>query len=230
MSSARENILNRIGKTLKSGRTKDWQLIPESRMQTPPRLIRPLLPDNLLTCFIEKLHLGGGSFAQIDNINQLETEIERYLADHKLPYRLRLAPSLQSLKMIRLDISYGKSDGHDLVSLTPAFCGIAETGSVVLLSGSNDPTSLNFLPDVHIVLLKQQQLVAHMESAWEKIRSEGLNTDGTVPRSINLITGPSKTADIEQTLQIGAHGPRSLHVIFLTALSEKQTSIKTPDA
>ena len=129
--------------------------------------------------------------------------------------RLKLAPALKHINWHSdIDISYGKSDGNDLVSVTPAFCAIAESGSVVLLSSPDSPTSLNFLPDVHFVIVEASQLVAHIEDAWTKLRQ--LNA---IPRAINIITGPSKTADVEQTLQIGAHGPRQLRVILITANS-----------
>ena len=81
---------------------------------------------------------------------------------------------------------------------------------MVLLSGPDSPTSLNFLPDYHVVLVRAPQLVRHIEDVWQRLRERG-----DVPRTVNFITGPSKTADVEQTLQLGAHGPRSLHVIYV---------------
>jgi len=80
-----------------------------------------------------------------------------------------------------------------------------------LLSGAHSPTTLNFLPDVHIVIVRRQQIVTHIEDVWRRMRSEV----NEVPRTINFITGPSRTADIEQTIQLGAHGPRSLHVVLV---------------
>ncbi|MCP3895905.1 MAG: lactate utilization protein C, partial [Bacteroides sp.] len=64
-----------------------------------------------------------------------------------------------------------------------------------------------------IVIVDTKQLVPHYEDVWEKLRMFG-----EVPRAINFITGPSKTADVEQTLQIGAHGPRNLHVVLVSDL------------
>jgi L-lactate dehydrogenase complex protein LldG len=102
---------------------------------------------------------------------------------------------------------------QDVVSITGVFAAIAETGTLVLLSGAHSPTTLNFLPDVHIVVVRRQQIVTHIEDVWRRIRSELED----MPRTVNLITGPSRTADIEQTIQLGAHGPRSLHVIVVDA-------------
>ncbi|WP_432698038.1 LutC/YkgG family protein [Marinobacterium sp. YM272] len=99
----------------------------------------------------------------------------------------------------------------DEASLTCAFCGIAETGTLMLYSGEDSPTTLNFLPDTHLVVLRASTIVGPYEDAWQMLRDA---TGGEMPRTVNLITGPSRSADIEQKLQMGAHGPRRL-VIFL---------------
>jgi len=79
------------------------------------------------------------------------------------------------------------------------------------LSGANSPTSLNFLPDNYLCILRRERLVKHIEDVWQRLRDEHTG----LPRAINFITGPSRTADVEQTIQLGAHGPRRLHVILL---------------
>jgi L-lactate dehydrogenase complex protein LldG len=99
------------------------------------------------------------------------------------------------------------------VSVTGAFAAIAETGTLMLLSGPSGPTTLNFLPDNHIVVLRASQLVGAYEEAWGRLRE--LYGPGKLPRTVNLITGPSRTADIEQTIQLGAHGPRRLHILVV---------------
>ena len=200
MSAARDNILKRI-KATQNG----------SRANSLPELIRPRINPDQLVQFREKLELGGGRFHQVDNHAAAAALIVDFLIEQKLPMLLRLSPALQHMQWNdTVEVSYGRSDGKDLVSITPAFCAVAETGSVILLSGPDSPTSLNFLPDYHFVIVEASQLVSHMEDAWTKLRQQE-----TTPRTINLITGPSKTADVEQVLQIGAHGPRQLCVIFV---------------
>ena len=99
------------------------------------------------------------------------------------------------------------------MSVTPAFAGIAETGTLMLTSGKDRPATLNFLPETHIVVLKASQVVGAYEDAWDLLRqAEG---EGVMPRSVNLITGPSRTGDIEQKIQLGAHGPRRLHIVVV---------------
>ncbi|MCP4390409.1 MAG: hypothetical protein GY802_19095, partial [Gammaproteobacteria bacterium] len=143
--SAREQILNRVRALTAEKKGDD----PARRIAEPPCLIRPDLGDDLVHRFGEKLALGGGSLARVQGLQQTVFEIERFMRDAELPLSIRAAPALRDLPWgDALEVSFGPSAGDDLVSVTPAFCAIAETGSVVLLSGEHSPTTLNFLPDV----------------------------------------------------------------------------------
>ena len=93
------------------------------------------------------------------------------------------------------------------------FRGIAETGTLALVSGADNPTTLNFLSDNHIVVLSRDAILADYESAFAKLR--GAYGKGGAPRTLNFITGPSRSGDIEQTLLLGAHGPRRLHIVIV---------------
>ncbi len=212
MSSARNNILSKVKDAVSGAREGEWQAELDRRIVQPPAMIRPALTGSLLESFKQKLALGGGTFEQIDTIDEAPATISRYLQTHGWTTNIRVAPKLKEMAWGEtLQVSFGNTRGEHLASVTPAFCAVAETGSVVLLSSDKSPTTLNFLPDTHIVLITKDQLVSHIEDVWEKLRALG-----EIPRSINFITGPSKTADVEQTLQIGAHGPRELHVVLIS--------------
>ncbi|MGE3831437.1 MAG: lactate utilization protein C, partial [Parvibaculaceae bacterium] len=101
----------------------------------------------------------------------------------------------------------------DKASLTHAFAAAAESGTVIQLSGPDNPTTLNFLPEAHIVVLKAADLHASYEEAWARLRA--LYGPGNMPRTVNMISGPSRTADIEQTIVRPAHGPKDMHVIIV---------------
>ena len=145
--------------------------------------------------------------------------IADYLRSHNLPQALRHGadPLLKKLPWKKgapsLRLSEGRADPADEVSVAHAFAGVAETGTLILLSGPDNPTTLNFLPETHIVVLESGDLVGTYEEVWTRLREKF--GEGEMPRTVNMITGPSRTADIEQTLELGAHGPRRLHVIIL---------------
>jgi L-lactate dehydrogenase complex protein LldG len=98
------------------------------------------------------------------------------------------------------------------VAVSHAFGGVAESGTLVLTSGRDNPTTLNFLPDTHIVVIDAKDIAGDYETLWARLRGQG-----AMPRTVNWITGPSRSADIEQTLILGAHGPRRLHVMVVGA-------------
>ncbi|MFZ1413852.1 MAG: LUD domain-containing protein, partial [Defluviicoccus sp.] len=112
-----------------------------------------------------------------------------------------------------LQLATGAAVDGDRASVVIAFAGIAETGTVMLLSSPSSPATLNFLPEMHIVILPEAAIVGAYEDAWTNLRAT--LGPGVMPRVVNWITGPSRTADIEQTLLLGAHGPRLLHILLL---------------
>ena len=112
-----------------------------------------------------------------------------------------------------LTVTTGASDGGDLVGVSQAFGAVAESGTLMLASGRDNPTTLNFLPDTHVVIVDAADVAGDYETLWIRLRER--YGEGVMPRAVNLITGPSRSADIGQTLILGAHGPRRLHVIVV---------------
>ena len=99
----------------------------------------------------------------------------------------------------------------DLVGISGCFCAIAETGTLLLLSGPDSPATVSLLPETHIALVQVSRIVATMEDAFALLRSER----GSLPRALNFISGPSRTGDIEQTIVLGAHGPYRVHILLV---------------
>jgi L-lactate dehydrogenase complex protein LldG len=110
-----------------------------------------------------------------------------------------------------LTIEARPTTGDDRLGITGAFCAIAETGTLVILSGMDTPTATTLLPDTHIAVLHASRIVPGMEEAFALIRRE----HGLLPRAVNMISGPSRTGDIEQTIVLGAHGPYRVHILVL---------------
>ncbi len=112
-----------------------------------------------------------------------------------------------------LSLRRGRGEATDQVSITGAFAGIAETGTLVMASGPEHPVTLNLLPDTHIAVLRESDIVGGYEEVWGRLRA-GYGKD-RMPRTVNTITGPSRTGDIEQTIELGAHGPRRVHIVVV---------------
>ncbi len=216
MSSSREAILGSIRQAL--GRT--GPVAPASAAELDQRLadhqvhVQPALEGDLPARFVAKLEAVAGSVARVSRIDDVAGAVLAYLDRNNLP-REFVATDDAVLSEIqwpeRVTVGRRAAGAEDRVSVTGAFTAVAETGSVVLLSGAATPTTLNFLPEDHIVVLRAAQIVPHIEDVWVRLRAEF----GALPRTINFITGPSRTADVEQTIQIGAHGPRRLHVVLI---------------
>ncbi len=155
--------------------------------------------------------------AQVDHAGDVPSEVATYLRDRNLPAKLRAGadPLLAAMpwQATHLEISYGSSDDNDAVGLSHAFGAVAESGSLVLVSGQANPTTLNLLPETHIVVVAAADIVGDYEEIWRRLRAA--YGKGVMPRSVNFITGPSRSADIGQKMQLGAHGPRDLHIIIV---------------
>ena len=221
MSEAREQILAGIRRSLKRGRldaARETELrdrVAAHRRNLVPARAAALDDPGRVDLFVEMAEGVQATVARVNSPAAVPEAVARYLAAENLPADLVLAPDL-SLDDILWDARpllrtrRGRAEAGDRVSLTRCFVAIAETGTLMLISGAETPTTLNFLPDTHIVLVYADQVVATYEDGWDRLR-----TDGGMPRAINFITGPSRTGDIEQRIELGAHGPRRLHIILI---------------
>jgi L-lactate dehydrogenase complex protein LldG len=170
-----------------------------------------------LATFTTEAERAQASVTEVREWADAPAEIARYLRESNCPATLRMGddPRLVGLPWgeTLLDIQRGPSDGGDANSVSAAFAGVAETGTLALVSGADNPTTLNFLADNHIVVLPRDEIEADYESVFAKLR--GVYGKGAAPRTVNFITGPSRSADIEQTLLLGAHGLRRLHIVVV---------------
>jgi L-lactate dehydrogenase complex protein LldG len=225
MSEGRRTVLASVARALgREGPEAGTRAELERRLREPRRNLIParsadLPPAQRARLFIEMAREAAATVAVLPSAEAAPAAIADYLRRENLPPEIRIAPdpALEDLPWRDrplLSISRGRARGSDAVSLTRAFAAIAETGTVMLHSGPHAPTTLNFLPDTNIVLLEAERIVGAYEEAWALLRRA---SGGAMPRTVNFITGPSRSADIEQTLQLGAHGPRRLHILVIDA-------------
>lgn len=208
--SSREQILGKIRKSLGRGVLSAEQIsVLEARLATPPLHEQPQVNADLALQFTQKLLKVGASFSEVENASLIPFALIALLKAWELPLQVVIDAHLQALPWTNdIQCAVRAAQDSDKVSVTEAFAAVAETGTVALLS-SHSPTTLNFLPETHVVIVRRAQIAANLESVWGKLRQQNM------PRTVNLITGPSRTADVEQTIQLGAHGPRRLHVILV---------------
>jgi len=220
--SAREEILANIRRSLGvNGAEAPRRMAVEDRLAAARSGIIPARGQGdraaQAATFKGEAERAQASVAEVESAADAPGEIARFLRDSNLPATLRMGddPRLAAMPWdaTTLEIAHGPSDGHDLNAVTAAFAAIAESGTLALASGPDNPTTLNFLPDNHFVVVAASDIVGDYESVWRKLRAR-YGRD-VMPRTVNLITGPSRSADIEQTLELGAHGPRQLHVLMI---------------
>ncbi|MBX3534838.1 MAG: lactate utilization protein [Xanthobacteraceae bacterium] len=168
--------------------------------------------------FRQMVEHAKASIVMLDSKDDVPAAVAAYLRSKNLPQSIRHGDD-ERLSLIpwakerTLEVTKGASDGAQLASVSYSFAGVAESGTLVMLSGADNPTTLNFLPDHHLVVVDERDIAGDYETIWDRLRERfGANA---MPRVVNWITGPSRSGDIEQTHLLGAHGPRSLHVLVV---------------
>ncbi len=217
MTDARAAILGDIRRALGRGvLDDDTAAALDARMASPVANTIPARGGApVVDGFIAMAERSGATLARVATWAAVPLAAADFIDESGLPMRLVMAPdpALDAApwgEIPGLVIRRGRAEPSDPVSLTGAMAGIAETGTLMLASGPRHPTTLNFLPDLHIVVLRAADIVGAYEEGWARVRAAA-----ALPRTVNFVTGPSRTADIEATLVMGAHGPRRLHIILI---------------
>ncbi len=220
-------ILGAIRRGLRRGELpSDQQAMLRARMAHPPRQLIPgrsqVPRPEQIALLVRNIEKEFGTLDRVPDGDAVPGAVAGYLAQHNLPSMMAMAPhpELQAIPWASrplLLIREGRALPTDLVSVQQGYAAVAETGTLMLPSAAERPTTLNLLSDTAIVVLRTSRVVGAYEDAWDLLRRENQDsmTGGFMPRNVMLVTGPSRSADIEQTLELGAHGPRRLHVVLI---------------
>jgi L-lactate dehydrogenase complex protein LldG len=215
VASARDRILDRVRSAL--GRngplpaaTAEALLAHVAQHPAGPR---PATDWEPLARFRERALALSSTVDEVETLASVPDAVARYLTRMNLPRSVVIWPALSHIdwQLGGIEAEARKAVGSDRVGITGCFCAIAETGTLLQLSAHDRPASTSLLPDTHIAIVPAARIVNGMEEAWALVRRE----HGALPRAVNFISGPSRTADIEQTLVLGAHGPYRVHIIVL---------------
>ncbi len=203
--SAREAILTRV-----RAATAGTRAPPAAGMI--PRAAGTLTEDPLLR-FRRLAEASGSTLDEAASAAAAPVRVAAYLKEAGLTHAAVVWPALAALPWAAAGIAAEARAPQttDAIGITGAFCGIAETGTLLLLSAGDSPGATSLVPETHIALLPRERIVRDFEAAFARVRTE----HGSLPRALAFISGPSRTADIEQTIVIGAHGPRRVHIILV---------------
>lgn len=221
--SGREAILAKVRASLAEGSDDPARRAAvEARMAKPPKGVIPArgkLPDDARVDLFETLATKFATTVErVRSHTDVPKAVAAYLRAKNLPAAVRVGADKRLAAMPwdrqkALEVRAGPSDGDDEAGVSHAFGGIAETGTLVMTSGKDNPSTINFLPEHHIVVVEAADIDGDMESVLAKVRKKF--GKGKMPRTLNFITGPSRSGDIEQKIILGAHGPRALHIIMV---------------
>jgi L-lactate dehydrogenase complex protein LldG len=222
MTAARTDIFSSIRRSLavKGDERTRLQIVAE-RLDRAPKGVIPargqVSGEALVEVFRAQAEAALATVRVVDSAAEVPRAVAEFLREHNLPATLRMGddPRLKAMPWgeTALEMSQGRSDGGDLNAVSHALGGVAESGTAVMVSGPENPSTLNFLPDNHIVVIAAKDIAGDYERVFAKLRAT--YGKGQMPRTVNFITGPSRSGDIEQTLLLGAHGPRRLHVLVV---------------
>ncbi len=175
---------------------------------------RPDLGGDVVARFCQQAERTSQTLDRVATLDQVPEAVSRYLSGLGLPKQAIAWKTLDGLpwQQAGIGVAFRKPVNEDLVGVTGCFCAVAETGTLMLLSGPETFSSAALLPETHIALVPVSRIVGSIEDAFALAKAER----GELPRATNFISGPSRTGDIEQTIVLGAHGPYRVHVILIT--------------
>jgi L-lactate dehydrogenase complex protein LldG len=213
---SRERILTRIRQLQGRGGTRPSQAeleALETYLRAHPRGTLPPVETELVARFRARAEAMQSSTDEIAEKVEVPAAVAHYLKSGNLPLTGCVWPQLADLdwRGVGLALEPREANGSDAIGVTGAFAAIAETGTLMFASGPDTPSTVSLLPETHVAVLEARRIVPHMEDAWALARAEF----GQLPRAINFVSGPSRTADIDQTIVMGAHGPYRVHIVVV---------------
>ena len=220
--ASRDAVLARVRKALgRTGSAEQARAAAGAYIAAKAQGPRPAMPSDIVTRFLQRATDMASTVERVGSLAEVPGAVARYLDALVLPPALAAQKSHEGVcwpELAQLDwagaglaLEARPTVGHDRLGVTGCYCAIAETGTLVFLSGADTPTATTLLPDTHVAVVRADRVVSGMEEAFALIRQER----GALPRAVNMISGPSRTGDIEQTIVLGAHGPDRVHRLLV---------------
>jgi L-lactate dehydrogenase complex protein LldG len=213
--NARDDILSAI----RARRTRN-----EAR---PPRWRQTHASTPLVAHFRDRACAAAAQVIELSSAEEIPERIAEVLRARNLPAIVHLPPD-PALEEIGWDTAPGltlrrEPPGPDDAALAIAPFGIGETGTLVYPAAQARPASWHFRAGLEITVIAADSVAPDFESVLARIKARG-----ALPSTINLVTGPSRTGDIEQTLELGAHGPKELVILIVPSLGDAHENDEAP--
>jgi L-lactate dehydrogenase complex protein LldG len=223
MSEARDAIFARVrGGIPRSDEAAARRAVAE-RLAGHTRGLQPgriaIDQEALVDLFAENAQAVDATVSFINSAADLPDAIADYLRSRNMPAQAAIAPhpDLDGINWSAstMEVHRRAPKPDDRIGINRCFAAVAETGTLVMASGPDSPATMNFLPETHIAVVAASEIIGSYEDMWDRLRSANRGSGETLPRTVNMITGTSRTGDIEQTLQTGVHGPKALHIVVV---------------
>ncbi|MFN4325791.1 MAG: lactate utilization protein C [Azonexus sp.] len=211
--SARQEILDRVRRGVAQGDFAQRRAAALAVLAARARGPQPAMPGALPDRFRAKAESLASTLAGVATWDAAPAAVADYLRANQIGAQAVVTPEIAGLDWAGSGVTVAARGAVDAdrVGITGCFCAVAETGTLLLLSGIDTPATVSLLPETHIALVSTTRIVATMEDAFALLRAER----GEMPRALNFISGPSRTGDIEQTIVLGAHGPCRVHLVLV---------------
>jgi L-lactate dehydrogenase complex protein LldG len=196
--SGRENILSRI-------RARRLKSAPR-----PASYAAPKPSTDLVAQFAERARTVHAEVRVLESRDEIPAAIADLLRARNLPAIVHVPPEAEKIDTGGLTVKR-TPPGPDDAALAIAPLAIAETGTLAYPVADGRPASWHFRPGFEIAVLNAKDILPHLENVLARI--------GALPHTVNLVSGPSRTGDIEQTLELGAHGPKALAILIVKSPS-----------
>ncbi len=211
--TARDRILDRVRRATGGG-DRVAVAVRLGRQQAQPAPIpaeAQTQGEARIAQFIDKALAVDATVSRLASLDDLPAALADELRSRNLPAAIRTGTDAAFERdWGTIEHTTGPGRLIEPATLSRAHLAMAETGTLVLASGADNPVTLTFLGETHFVVVRTQDIKAGFEDMWAEWRNRALD-----PRTVNMVTGPSRSADIGQTLQLGAHGPVALHVFVV---------------
>ena len=211
--AARDDILGQVRAAVANadGRAADAMDLVTALPRRASDIKLPIAAD-IVAHFLAKAEANLMTIERVATLDDVPAAVTRHLANSNFAADISVAPILAKLSWpTMMTVRSAKARLEEKVTVTRAVAGIAETGTLVCCSGDEAPSSLTFAGEASIIVVAKDGIVPRLEDGIARVKTR----QGAWPRTVNLVSGPSRTADVAGIVVRPAHGPKQVHLLVV---------------